>query len=262
MALPARSAEVCADGVKGQAGEQMAEPVLREPILTNGETIGEAALGAPEGNPYGRPDIDKLRYYCGIFAHVLRAAKQQHDWKHLALTDDLTSLPNRRYLIRFLDRILQRAARERFRVTVCMLDIDNFKQYNDDFGYAAGDEIIRAAGQLFLRRCRVEDVVVRYGGDEFVVVFWDSEDARVEGSEHPDQPMEVMKRFAESLKQHDLVTLGPEGKGALTISGGLATYPWDAATTKDLLTKAADALRQAKKHGKNYIHLTGSDAAE
>ncbi len=161
VALSAKSAEVAADGVKGHAGQPVTEAVLREPILSSGQTIGEVTLGEPTGDGYGRAEVDKLRYYCGIFSHLLHAAKQQHDWKHLALTDDLTSLPNRRYLIRFLDRILQRAARERFRVTVCMFDIDNFKQYNDQFGYAAGDDIIRSAGQMLLRRCRVDPFDVR-----------------------------------------------------------------------------------------------------
>ncbi len=261
-ALPARSAEVSADGVKGQAGEKMKDAVLIEAIVKNDEHIGELALGESTAGGYGRAEIEKLRYYAEIFGHILHAAKKQHEWKQLALTDDLTSLPNRRYLIQFLDRILLRAARERFRVTVCMFDIDDFKKYNDEFGYEAGDEIIRATGQLFLRRCRVEDVVVRFGGDEFVVVFWDSETARVEGSEHPDQPMEVMKRFQAALKEHEIGCLGPKARGALTISGGLATYPWDAATTKDLLAKAAAALHQAKKRGKNYIHLIGSDTSE
>jgi len=260
--LPARSVQVSADGAKGQAGEKMAEPVLREPIVTSGEPVGEIALGESSGEAYSRTDLDTLHYHSEIIGHILQAARRQHEWKQLALTDDLTALPNRRFLTRSLDRILQRAAREHFRVTVCMFDIDNFKHYNDEFGYPAGDEIIRATGQLLLRRCRVEDVVARYGGDEFVVVFWDSQDPRVEGSQHPEQPMEVMQRFQEALKGHDFGVLGPKAKGTLTISAGLATYPWDAATTKELLAAASAALRQAKKHGKDYIHLTGAEPSQ
>ncbi len=261
-ALPAQSVQVTADGAKGQAGQKMTEPVLREPIVSNGEPVGEIALGESSGAGYSRAELDTLHDHSEIIGHILQAARRQHEWKQLALTDDLTALPNRRFLTRSLDRILQRAAREHFRVTVCMFDIDNFKHYNDEFGYPAGDEIIRATGQLLLRRCRVEDVVGRYGCDEFVVVFWDSQDPRVEGSQHPDQPMEVMKRFQEALREHDFGALGPTGKGALTISAGLATYPWDAAATKDLLAAAAAALRQAKKHGKDYIHLTGGEPSQ
>ncbi len=260
--LPARSVQVSADGAKGQAGEKMTEPVLREPIVSNGEPVGEIALGESSGAAYSRTDLDTLHYHSEIIGHILQAARQQHEWKQLALTDDLTSLPNRRFLMRSLDRILGRAAREHFRITVCMFDIDNFKRYNDEFGYPAGDEIIRATGQLLLRRSRVEDVVSRYGGDEFVVVFWDSQDPRVEGSQHPDQPMEVMRRFQEAIKEHDFGALGPQAKGTLTISAGLATYPWDAATAKDLLAAAAAALRQAKQHGKDYIHLTGGEPGQ
>ncbi len=257
--LPASSVQVSADGVKGQAGSKMTEPVLREPIISNGESVGEIALGESSSGSYSRADLDTLLDHREIIGHILQAARCQNEWKQLALTDDLTSLPNRRYLMRSLDRILGRAAREHFRITVCMFDIDNFKKYNDEFGYPAGDEIIRATGQLLLRRCRVEDVVARYGGDEFVVVFWDSQDPRVEGSQHPEQPMEVMRRFQDALKEHDFGVLGPKAKGTLTISAGLATYPWDAATAKDLLAAAASALRQAKQHGKDYIHLTGAE---
>ncbi len=259
-ALPAKSVHVSADGAKGQAGEKMTEPVLREPIVTSGEPVGEIALGESSSEAYSKSDLDTLHYHSEIIGHILQAARRQHEWKQLALTDDLTALPNRRFLMRSLDRILQRAAREHFRITVCMFDIDDFKHYNDAFGYPAGDEIIRATGQLLLRRCRVEDVVARYGGDEFVVVFWDSQDPRVEGSQHPEQPMEVMRRFQDALKDHDFGVLGPKAEGTLTISAGLATYPWDAATTTDLLAAAAAALRQAKKNGKDYIHLTGSDS--
>jgi diguanylate cyclase (GGDEF)-like protein len=259
-AIPARAVQVSADGTKGQAGEKMTEPVIREPIFSNGETIGEIALGESSGAAYSRDDLDTLRDQTEIIGHILQAARRQHEWKQLALTDDLTALPNRRYLIRSLDRILQRAAREHFRVTVCMFDIDNFKHYNDEFGHPAGDEIIRATGQLLMRRSRVEDVVARYGGDEFVVVFWDSQDPRIEGSQHPEQPMDVMRRFQEAIKEHDFGVFGPQAKGTLTISAGLATYPWDAATTKDLLAASAAALHEAKKHGKDYIHLAGPDA--
>ncbi len=71
-----------------------------------------------------------------------------------------------------------------------------------------------------------------------------------------------MRRFQEALKEHDFGVLGPKAQGTLTISAGLATYPWDAATTTDLLAAAAAALRQAKEHGKDYIHLTGAEPGQ
>jgi diguanylate cyclase (GGDEF)-like protein len=104
----------------------------------------------------------------------------------------------------------------------------------------------------------MEDVVARYGGDEFVVVFWDAESPRIAGSQHPQEAMEIMNRFQTALRQHEIGCLGPKAKGVLTISGGLATYPWDATTVGDLLKVSERALREAKRSGKNSIHLIGS----
>lgn len=260
IALSARAAVVCADGAEGHFGDEMTLAVLREPILKNGAVLGEIRIGESQRGGYHHGDVDKLRYYGEVLGHILHAARKQHEWQHLAMTDELSALPNRRFLLQFLDRILDRAARERFRVTLCMFDIDDFKRYNDEFGHGAGDEIIQATGQLLRRHCRMEDVVARYGGDEFVVVFWDAENPRVAGSQHPHEAMEVMKRFQEALRQHEFGCLGPKAKGALTISGGLATYPWDATMGNDLLKKADEALREAKRSGKNSVRLIGATA--
>jgi diguanylate cyclase (GGDEF)-like protein len=239
-----------------RAGPADAEIVLREPI-PGGGAAGEIGLGPPLAGAYGPAEVDRLRQYARLFGHVMEAARRQQYWRQLALSDDLTHLPNRRYLLQFLHRVLDQAARERFRVTVCMFDIDDFKKYNDQFGYDTGDAIIKAMGQLFLRHCRAEDVVARYGGDEFVVVFWDAESPRVAGSDHPDAAIEVMKRFQQSLASYDVGCLGPKGQGVLTISGGLATYPWHGSTAAGLLLQAGQALLEAKRNGKNRIHVVG-----
>jgi diguanylate cyclase (GGDEF)-like protein len=259
VAIPTRGAAVAAEGTRGEYGDQIAEPYLREATMRHDHPVGEILLGPPQAEGYSGADIDRLRHYAELFGHILHAAKRHHHWQHLALTDDLAALPNRRCLLQFVDRILERAAVQRFRVTLCMFDIDNFKQYNDEFGHAAGDEIIRAMGQLLRQHCRAEDMVARYGGDEFVVALWDAEGPRHEGSEHPEQAIEFMKRFQAALRQHRFEHLGPRAQGELTVSGGLASYPWDASTTHALLDRANRALRDAKHQGKNRIHLVGTE---
>lgn len=258
QALGAKSASVQADGVTTAVGEQPFEPTLVEPITRGQQQLGELAIGAPFAGAYTSAHVDKLKHYAGLFAHIIHAARQQYDLKRLALSDDLTGLPNRRYLLDFLARILVRASQERTRVTVCVFDIDDFKTYNDEFGHDAGDEILRAVAGLFQKHCRPEDVVARYGGDEFVVVFWDAESPRIAGSQHPSQAIAVMKRFQQALLEHEFESLGPRARGHLTISGGLANYPWDASTVEELLHKADQALLDAKQQGKNRFHLVGS----
>ncbi|MCX5646025.1 MAG: GGDEF domain-containing protein [Phycisphaerae bacterium] len=214
----------------------------------------------------------------------------------LATTDDLTGLKNRRYIWEFARQILDRARQTKGRVTLLVFDIDNFKHYNDVYGHLTGDEILRQAAVLMRRCCRSHDVVGRIGGDEFAVIFWDDpgsqtggtaapggvpsrfegvppsnrgQDARDTGgratererraatAEHPSEAILLAKRFQKEFGNADLHLLGPEGRGVLTISGGLASFPRDGDTVQQLFERADLALRGAKGSGKNRIYLVG-----
>ena len=188
----------------------------------------------------------------------------------LATEDDLTGLKNRRYIWEFSRQIIERVARENGRVTLLVFDIDDFKHYNDLYGHHAGDEILRQAAELMKRCCRAHDVVGRIGGDEFAVVFWDDpqqESARAAGDErrsavadHPRQAISIAKRLVRELEATELSAsggLGPAGKGVLTISGGLASFPRDGRTIQELFEQADKALLEAKRSGKNRIYLVG-----
>ncbi len=113
----------------------------------------------------------------------------------------------------------------------------------------------RVTGQLFQQHCRQQDVVVRYSGDKSAVLFWDPVGPRVAGSGHPGGVPAVLVRFNASLRSQQFPLLGPTGVGRLTISGGLATYPWVASSREELFKKADDALLAAKRAGKNRILL-------
>jgi GGDEF domain-containing protein len=210
--------------------------------------------------------------------------------ERLATEDDLTGLKNRRYIGEFAHQIVERAKKEDGQVTLLMFDIDDFKRYNDQYGHATGDDILRQAGVLVRRCCRGHDVVGRIGGDEFAVVFWDdpsaakqrtdylapgftggskdgnpTSDRRSASADHPTEVLAIAKRFIEELEKAELSSLdglGPEGKGVLTISGGLATFPRDAQSCQELFLQADKALLEAKRSGKNRIYLVGKPAGE
>ena len=197
--------------------------------------------------------------------------------ERLATEDDLTGLKNRRYIWEFSRQIIEYAKKEKVRVTLLVFDVDNLKQYNDIYGHHAGDEILKQAAVLMRRSCRGHDVVGRIGGDEFAVIFWDdpqqkraaapskSDERRSANADHPAEAIIIAKRFVKELSKAEFSAfsgLGPEGKGVLTISGGLASFPRDGETIEELFQQADKALLEAKRSGKNRIYLVGKPQSD
>jgi GGDEF domain-containing protein len=225
-----------------------------------------------------RSDVTTVDSRGDVASHGLQpSADLEQRIRHLewlATTDDLTGLKNRRYVLEFARQILVHAERNAGRVTLLVFDIDNFKHYNDRYGHATGDEILRQAALLMQRCCRRHDVVGRIGGDEFAVVFWDdplrepadvAQERRSSGCDHPTEPILVAERFRNEFGRAELHLLGPQGDGVLTVSGGLASFPRDGRTVRELFEKADSALLEAKRSGKNRIYLVGeppNDIAE
>ena len=255
-ALSAKGATVVVEGAVAIDGEVASQPVLSAALHGPDGVIGQINLAVRTEGAYGPGDVQKLEHYARIAGHLLSAASKHRRWVELSMTDETSGLANRRRLYERLDGILAQAAQEHFPVTVLLFDVDDFKSYNDRFGHDAGDRIIRLVGELFQKQCRDQDVVARFGGDEFAVVFWDPEGPRVPGSRHPESALAVLDRVLEALRRQDLSSFAG-GEGQLTISGGLATFPWDAAQRNDLLRRADEALLSAKRAGKNRIFVIG-----
>jgi diguanylate cyclase (GGDEF)-like protein/PAS domain S-box-containing protein len=169
--------------------------------------------------------------------------KSESFLREQSVRDHLTGLFNRRYMEETLERELLRASRKNLTLGLIMLDVNNFKRYNDTFGHAAGDAILRELGNLFLGHVRREDISSRYGGDEFIIVL-------------PDASKEITLERAEHLCEHARhINIQFEGQTleAVTFSIGLAVFP-DHGSTSAALMKAADAaLYRAKRVGKSGI---------
>ncbi|HVP13296.1 MAG TPA: GGDEF domain-containing protein [Phycisphaerae bacterium] len=259
-ALNAETVTIVLQGRTGRAGPTTdlgARPILVEPIVESETRIGQIRVGASRGGGFTHEDSAKLRHYGVLFGRLVEGARKAEQWRRLAETDDLTGLPNRRRLMQFLNEKIALAAKTRTTLTVLYFDIDDFKRYNDRYGHDAGDEILCDIGHLFVKCTRDSDMVARYGGDEFVVVFWDPEGPRTVGSHHPERVMQIVERFRDALKKHTFNRLGSEATGCLTISGGLAHYPWDSQTGPELIEVADRALLQAKEAGKNRFWVIG-----
>ena len=190
----------------------------------------------------------------------------------LATKDDLTGLKNRRYVREFLKQIIKRAKKEELRLTLFIFDIDDFKHYNDAYGHAIGDIVLKQAATMMRRCCRSHDIIGRIGGDEFAVVFWDcpkqgdnnikakqlESERRSSDGKHPQEAFFMSERFRKEISSANFSFLGPEGKGELTVSGGLASFPHDSLHIEELFEQADKAMLDAKRSGKNRIYLVGS----
>lgn len=249
--LPALAMRLVAgqSGVPGITLSHQREDVPQGHVCVDVVVEGKATgyLHAP------KPALEaELRVWSGWLSRWLTLHERYEQFKHLSLKDELTGAWNRRYFNRFLHRILEWAARDRSQVTLLVFDIDDFKQYNDRHGHWAGDEILREAARLMMSVSREHDVVARIGGDEFAVIFWDAEAQRRPHSRHPQDVVRAAERFQKAICSHAFPKL-LEGPGTLTISGGLASYPWDGRTPDELLARADEMAMASKRNGKNAI---------
>jgi GGDEF domain-containing protein/DNA-binding NarL/FixJ family response regulator len=271
------------DGSKVEPWEDAARKGATSVITMNGPlgSIGRLVLG-PALSPV--QNHRALAQPIGdLLATLLHLAERDESLKHLATVDELTQAYNRRYMEYFLRQVIEQSEDRDTEVTMLLFDIDEFKYYNDTYGHLAGDEILREATRLIRRCCRAHDIVARIGGDEFAVLFWDTGEPRepydrdepeittdlMDNAEpqqsykhHPQVAMFLSNRFRRALKTNEFPSLGPDARGKLTISGGLACYPYDGNTLEELLAKADEALLSAKRFGKNRIYLVGQPDGE
>ncbi|MEE4252220.1 MAG: GGDEF domain-containing protein [Alcanivoracaceae bacterium] len=162
----------------------------------------------------------------------------------LSRTDPLTGLSNRRHMDEVLDVLWRRARREQFSVAAMMIDVDHFKPYNDRFGHLAGDECLRRISTVLAGFAgRPDDLAVRYGGEEFLLVLGgtDLQAARL-----------VAERALDAVRGLSLPM--PDGSSYMTVSIGVAAIvPAADGSVDDLLHRADEALYQAKQQGRNRV---------
>ena len=185
----------------------------------------------------------------------VRLEIQQSQLRKCAFTDSLTGAWNRRYCERYLEAAIKQARSARQTVTVMVFDIDSFKHYNDTYGHSAGDAILSETVSLLKSVIRPSDRVCRVGGDEFAVIFYEPTGPREAGSKPLESIYQIACRFQHQICNHRFPKLGTEALGTLTISGGLASFPWDGHDAASLLDAADRCAMESKRQGKNAITL-------
>lgn len=249
-----RSAPAAAD----QSGKYRTESFISVPVPGERKILGVVNVTDPvDESPFECHDLEQLVNIADSVGGTIEQALRYRELQELAIRDELTGLYNRRHLLNFLDTILERARTENFPVTVLLFDIDHFKQFNDQFGHPAGDQVLRELAQLMRDNFRTHDLVSRLGGEEFAVVLWDGRGEPTGGAWHtyPTTAFEFAERLRQSTSRHRFNSINHAG---VTLSGGLATFPWDGATSAELIQQADTALYRAKRDGRNRVYFCGA----
>jgi diguanylate cyclase (GGDEF)-like protein len=212
------------------------------PLVSFGQTLGVLMLESDKIGSFHEEDIESLEAVADICATAIQNAHYVERVKQLAYLDGLTGIFNRRFFeLRVVEEI-DRARRFHTGMAVLMVDIDQFKRLNDEFGHLLGDEVLRQVSSMFHAQLRKIDVVCRYGGEEFAILLSQT------NPQHALAIAEKLRRLVESWQF-------PGVPRCVTISAGVATFP-DHGTTRDELVKAADAgLYAAKQSGRNRVLL-------
>lgn len=252
LLLGADLAPLCLELITLRLGTQVRLVVGQQDL-----PIGPSAWVERDGTGFGwlvgSADQSVLARHAAWLAGWLHLRAMHGRLRRAAFTDHLTGAWNRRYFERFLGAAINNARQNRRHVTVLVFDIDDFKKYNDTYGHELGDEILAETVRLMRSVIRPTDRVCRIGGDEFAVVFHDPEGPRVPGSVSNVNVVEVTQRFRKQLSEHRFPRLSQALPGVITVSGGMASFPWDGASVAELLRRADQLAMESKASGKNNI---------
>lgn len=225
---------------------ESAENSLCVPLVLLGEIYGVMHVRwTIESNP----DEDKLvTRLAGDAALALANLRLRKQLKDLSIRDPLTGLFNRRYMEEFFGQEIMRARRKSSQLSVLMIDIDHFKDFNDTYGHEAGDAVLHELGKFLKRQMRESDITCRFGGEEFIVLLSESPlDTAQMRAEH-------LRKAVKLMRVHSGDELLPE----INISVGLAAFPLHGDNIEDIIRAADNALYLAKQQGRDRVCVAAS----
>jgi diguanylate cyclase (GGDEF)-like protein len=207
------------------------------PLVYSADAVGILYLDDFTSRQFPAEDLQTLEIMASFAAIAIHNARTHTLLLHQANTDSLTGLFNRRSLENVLDREFQRAERHGREFSLALVDVNDFKKFNDTFGHQAGDRALSALGEAVRKAVRSTDFAARYGGDEIAIILPETKLAR------------AYELFSKRIKQkiEDGFTRITNGDFSLTVTIGIAAYPRDGKNARDLILSADTALMNAKK---------------
>lgn len=215
--------------------------VISSPLVEENKVIGIVRLEHSRPNNYTSEDLRLLDILCDLGAVSLENAALYKQTLDLAITDSLTGLYLRRYFVERLSTEIQRSLRNDLECSLLILDIDNFKSYNDKYGHTAGDIVLKTISAV-LNRFVDSGVACRYGGEEFSLIL---------PSTPRKKAVKVAEEIRKAIKKEDIELR--RVKTNVTVSIGVSSFPEDAKVRDELIMKADERLYMAKREGRDRV---------
>ena len=215
------------------------------PILFIGESFKGATVRAVAFD-YVKAPVDNQELIIRVKT-MLKIRELRDKLRTLSTTDELTGLHNRKYLLERMEQEISRSKRYGNALSVLLFDLDFFKVVNDIYGYEWGDVLLRSIADKLKQLIRKEDIITRYGDEEFIVVLPNTSE---------DNAFLFAERFRKDIEKMEFIPAGEEERHPITISGGISTFPCIPDAEEDantIIRYAEHALYNAKKRGKNKI---------
>ncbi|MBI4665031.1 MAG: diguanylate cyclase [Nitrospinae bacterium] len=218
--------------------------LIATPLKVEGKIVGILFVDDFSPRKFSEREINTLNLLSVQAAAAIDKALLLEKAELLAVTDELTKLYNHRYFQRALERELKRAHRYGNSLSLCMVDVDYFKHYNDTFGHLKGNTVLKTVAEILIHAARETDIVARYGGEEFAVIL---------SQASHEQAALVAERIRMEVQNNPFPGEEKQPGGNLTISLGLATYPDDSTEPYNLIECADKALYHSKAAGRNMV---------
>jgi diguanylate cyclase (GGDEF)-like protein len=225
--------------------------LMAAPLWAEGRIMGILYVDDFTVRDFKPREISLLSLLSTIAAMAIDKTRMLESTRMLAITDELTGLYNHRYFLQQLTNEINRSKRYNRPLSLLMLDIDNFKNYNDTFGHLKGNEVLKDLSGLIKDLSREVDVPARYGGEEFTIIM--PETNRRRGAA-------LAERLRNKIAGHPFKHREKQPGGRLTVSIGLATYPENASTALSLIEASDKALYEAKRGGRNMVCVSSRKA--
>ena len=230
--------------------EKRMESGVIVPLIVGARIVGTLSCWSYEPDAFQEQDERVLEMMASQVATAVIAADQQETLERRALSDPLTNLPNRRQLAEDMAQFATWRGEGRS-VVVAMMDIDHFKQLNDDFGHKVGDVTLQKVAAVMRQAIRDTDRIYRYGGEEFVVIW---------PSAGHNEAVALAERVLSAVAETPLTGDHLEPVGPVTLSAGLAIMPEHGDDLTDLIVLADRAMYKAKESGRNRIEVWDGSA--